>query len=65
MRRTTALIGAFALSAFLTAACHREPPPRHEGPMEKAGEKMDKGVNKLGEKMEEGGQKLQDKAHGD
>jgi len=60
MQRTTALIGALALSAFLTAACHREP-PRHEGPMEKAGEKMDKGLNKLGEKMEEGGEKLQDK----
>ena len=64
MRQTTALIGALALSAFLTAACHHEP-PRHEGPMEKAGEKMDKGLDKLGDKMQEGGQKLQDKAHGD
>jgi hypothetical protein len=51
------LIGTFSISA-----CHSH---RTEGPAEKAGQKIDSGLQKMGEKMEEGGQKLQDKARGD
>jgi len=60
MKLAKFLIATIALSAFSLVACNR-PPERHEGPAEKAGEKIDKGLNKLGEKMEEGGEKLQDK----
>jgi predicted small secreted protein len=62
MQFSRVLVAALVVSAFSLAACH---PNRHEGPAERAGEKIDKGLNKMGEKMEEGGQKLQDKARGD
>jgi hypothetical protein len=48
-------------SAFAVAACHSR---SNEGPAERAGEKIDKGISKLGEKMEEGGERLQEKAQG-
>jgi hypothetical protein len=64
MRFPKVLIAALVLGAFTMIACHHEP-ERNQGPAEKAGEKIDKGLGKLGEKMEEGGQKLQDKARGD
>jgi hypothetical protein len=63
MRFPKVFVAALVGSAFTLVACH---PNRHqEGPAEKAGEKIDKGLSKMGEKMEEGGQKLQDKARGD
>jgi len=62
MRMTRTLVAASIALAFSIAACESR---RHEGPAERAGEKVDQGAKKLGEKMEEGGQKLQEKARGD
>jgi hypothetical protein len=49
-------------SGLMLVACHEH---THQGPAERAGEKIDNGLSKLGDKMQEGGEKLQDKAHGD
>jgi hypothetical protein len=56
-------LAVLVVTAFALAACsHPEP---KEGPAEKAGSKIDKGLEKMGEKMEDAGEKMQDKARGD
>jgi hypothetical protein len=55
-------LAVLVVTAFSLAACSH---PRHEGPAERAGQKMDKGFEKMGEKMESAGQKMQEKARGD
>lgn len=62
MRIANWMIIGLTAAAFTVAACHSR---SHEGPAERAGEKIDSGMSKLGQKMQEGGEKLQDKAHGD
>ena len=59
MRTIRVLVAVLALAGFSVAACHSH---RGEGPAQRAGAKMDEGLEKLGEKMSEGGQKLQEKA---
>jgi len=51
-------LAVFAIIAFAAtlAACHKE------GPMEKAGKKVDNAVEKAGEKIEKAGDKIQDAA---
>jgi hypothetical protein len=54
-------VAALVIAMFSAMACHTH----SAGPAERAGQKIDSGIQKMGEKMEEGGQKLQDKARGD
>jgi hypothetical protein len=54
-------VAALVIGMFSIVACHSH----NAGPAERAGQKVDSGIQKMGEKMEEGGQKLQDKARGD
>jgi len=61
MRFAKVLIVTAVLSGFSFAACSSK---SHQGPAERAGEKIDEGMSKVGEKMEEGGEKLQEKARG-
>lgn len=56
------LLAVLVITAFSLAACRSS---RHEGPAERAGQKMDQGLEKMGEKMEDAGQKMQEKARGD
>jgi hypothetical protein len=48
-------------SAFLLFALGCE---KHEGPAEKAGKDIDKGMDKLGHEMDKAGEKLKDKTGG-
>jgi len=62
MRLARTFAAGLVIGTFSIAACNSH---RNEGPAERAGQKIDNGMQKMGEKMEEGGQKLQDKATGD
>jgi predicted small secreted protein len=61
MHLARTFVAALVIGTFSMAACHSH----SAGPAERAGQKIDNGLQKMGEKMEEGGQKLQDKAEGD
>ena len=62
-KKKACLTAAGAAMVLYLYGCQSEPPP--QGPMEKAGEKIDDAAGKVGEKMEEAGEKMQEKAHGD
>jgi hypothetical protein len=61
MHLARTFVAALVIAMFAAVACHSH----SEGPAERAGQKVDRGIQKMGEKMEEGGQKLQEKARGD
>jgi hypothetical protein len=62
MHLARSFVAALVIAMFSVLACHSS---HSVGPAERAGQKVDSGIQKMGEKMEEGGQKLQDKARGD
>lgn len=61
MNMRKSVIAALAMSIFLVGAsgCTKQ-----EGPMERAGKKIDKTVEKGGEQVEKAGEKIQEEAKG-
>ena len=60
-RSRALLFGALIVSGSLLVACPKE---SDQGPAERAGSKIDEGMEKLGEKMEDAGEEMQEKARG-
>jgi HAD superfamily hydrolase (TIGR01549 family) len=59
--KTNKMLAAAVFTTFVlltTVGCEE-----HKGPAERAGEKMDKGMEKAGEKLEDAGDKMKDAAH--
>lgn len=54
-RTLTAGLASAAIAVLALTACERE------GPMERAGERMDRGVEKAGESLERAGDRAQDR----
>lgn len=59
--RTGKTMPLLIASAFLLFALGCE---KHEGPAEKAGKDVDKGMDKVGHEMEKAGEKLKEKTGG-
>jgi hypothetical protein len=61
-RSTTAVFSAFLLASTLALACSDR---SSGGPGQRAGAKMDDGLERLGEKMQDAGEEMQEKARGE
>ncbi len=60
MKKATKALPLILSGAFLLFALGCE---KHEGPAEKAGKEIDKGIDKAGEQMEKAGDKLKEETH--
>jgi len=61
MKKATKALPLLLSGAFLLFALGCE---KQEGPAEKAGKDIDKGLDKVGQEMEKAGEKLKDKTGG-
>jgi hypothetical protein len=61
-RPAIAIFSALLLLGTLAVACSDR---SNRGPGQRAGAKMDEGIERLGEKMQDAGEKMQEKARGE
>lgn len=61
-RRTIAIFSALLLAGALTVACSDR---SKRGPGQRAGARVDEGIERLGEKMQDAGEEIQEKARGE
>lgn len=61
-RPTIAIFSALLLAGTLTIACSDR---SKRGPGQRAGAKVDEGIERLGEKMQDAGEAMQEKARGE